>query len=203
VGITDILYEHVTLLLVAWSRVCWRAFVSTVKKLKVDIELVSTWSTAMSCRSLLQRGGCYNDPTQPVGVLVTLWTCVRQYLVRISAATTASPIHFSGSANSPHINTGIIFRLGHDHFLPNTLQFVIYLSSSTIFKCFMHARRHLWSSVGDRRMSPWCSSGMILTEENRSSWRITCPSATLNLNPLTWKTWWTANNASRWKIDEI
>ena len=42
VGITDVLYEHVTLLLVAWRRICWRAFVNTVKKLKVDIELVSS-----------------------------------------------------------------------------------------------------------------------------------------------------------------
>jgi len=41
-GITNILYEHVTLLLVASRGVCWRAFVSTVKKLKVGIELVSS-----------------------------------------------------------------------------------------------------------------------------------------------------------------
>jgi hypothetical protein len=37
-GFTDVIYEHVNLLLVAWSRVCWRAFVNTVKKLKVDIQ---------------------------------------------------------------------------------------------------------------------------------------------------------------------
>jgi hypothetical protein len=119
VGITDVLFEHVTLLLVAWSRVCWRAFVSTVKKLKVDVLQIYS-----------AKGGCYNDSTQPVGVLVTLWTCVRKYLVRISAATTANRIHFSGFPNSLHINAGIIFRLGHNHFLPNPLQFVIYLSSS-------------------------------------------------------------------------
>jgi len=41
VGITAV-YEHVTLLLVAWRRVCWRAFLNTVKKLKVDTELVSS-----------------------------------------------------------------------------------------------------------------------------------------------------------------
>jgi len=41
-GITNILYEHVTLLLVASRGVCWRAFVSTVKKLKVGIKLVSS-----------------------------------------------------------------------------------------------------------------------------------------------------------------
>jgi hypothetical protein len=56
VGITDILYERVTLLLVAWNRVCWRAFVKPVKKCKVDIELVKPGSTAMFYTPLLQRG---------------------------------------------------------------------------------------------------------------------------------------------------
>ena len=42
VGITGVLYERATLLLAAWCRVLWRAFVSTAKKRKVDIELVSS-----------------------------------------------------------------------------------------------------------------------------------------------------------------
>jgi len=81
----------------------------------------------MSYRSLLQGGGgpVNNAPTQPPGILVTLWTLVRKYVVRISAATTGSIVHFSGFPNSLHINAGIIFRSGDDHFLPNPLQSVI------------------------------------------------------------------------------
>ena len=84
----------------------------------------------MSYRSLQQGGqgaggAVNNDPTQPIGVLVTLWTLVRQCVVRISAATTASLVHFPGFPNSLHINVGIIFRSGNDHFLPYPLQSVI------------------------------------------------------------------------------
>jgi hypothetical protein len=67
---------------------------------------------------------------EQVGLAVIFSPVFRGCLIRISAVTSTILIDvFHGFSQSLRANSGIVPGLGHDHFLPDSLQFISYDSS--------------------------------------------------------------------------
>jgi hypothetical protein len=80
----------------------------------------------------------------------------------------------------PHENAGIILRLGHDRFLPNPFQFVIYQSSC---RSMLHSLRYwhrrktkhknkFWEDLST--YFPWYDTGHIENHTSNNSFTVVC-----------------------------
>jgi hypothetical protein len=71
--------------------------------------------------------------TEQAGVAVTIYTCIREVFgSKLGRGTVFSERRFSWRSSVPQKNFGVLFRLGHYHFLSNPFQFIIYISSNQL-----------------------------------------------------------------------